>query len=440
MENTKPRSVLGIAFLTVFLDVVGFSIIFPFFPAMLEHYLAVEGPASWFGRLAAELTELTARDEFASLVLFGGALGSIYSVLQFLFAPVWGGLSDRIGRRPTLLVTLTGTLAGYALWVFSGSIALLILARLIGGIAAGNISTATAVVADTTEGRDRAKGMGIIGVAIGLGFIGGPAIGGIVWSATGDPEGTWERGLALNPFSAPALAACVLAALNLAWVAARFRETLAPRERGTSRRAHVLNPFKQLQRIAFPGVTRTNFVYFFYLTAFSAMEFTLTFLAVERLGFGPTDNTWMFVFVGLVIAFVQGGVVRRLVPRKGEKSVALQGLVLLVPGFLCIAWAGSAPVLYVGLFLMAVGSALAMPCLSSLVSRYTPSDRQGLVLGTFRSMGSLARAVGPILGGLLYWKLGSAAPYLAGAVFLLLPLALATKLPPLAPETPPGAA
>ena len=141
----------------------------------------------------------------------------------------------------------------------------------------------------------------------------------------------------------------------------------------------------------------------------------------------------MFVFIGFVIAFVQGGIVRRMAPRFGEKRLIALGMLLLLPGFFIVAWAPCTTSFYTGLFFMAVGSALAMPCLSSLVSRYTPSDRQGSVLGYFRSAGALARAVGPIAGGVLYWQLGSAAPYWLGGAFLLLPLILATRLP-----APPG--
>jgi MFS family permease len=164
------------------------------------------------------------------------------------------------------------------------------------------------------------------------------------------------------------------------------------------------------------------------------MEFTLTFLAVERFAYDERDNAWMFVFVGFLIALVNGGVVRRVVPRLGEKKVAIAGLVVLAPGFLLIGAAGGAAAFYLGLACMAVGSALAMPSLSALVSRYAPPERQGLALGAFRSLGSLSRAIGPVLGGLCYWRLGSAAPYYFGAAFVLLPAALALGLPPVAPE------
>ena len=167
--DSGKRSILGLVFLTVFLDIVGFSIIFPLFPDLLDHYLALSGEGSFLANLVAKLEEISGGEKTAVVTLFGGLLGSVYGLLQFLFATVWGGLSDRIGRRPTLLVTLVGTALSYVLWIFAGSFAVLIAARVLGGIMAGNISTASAAVADTTTAADRAKGMGIVGMAIGLG-------------------------------------------------------------------------------------------------------------------------------------------------------------------------------------------------------------------------------------------------------------------------------
>ena len=176
---------MGLVLLIVFLDIVGFSILFPLYPDLLDHYVSQEGSESLAGRLAAKMAELAEGDPVRVTALFGGLLGSFYSVLQFLFAPFWGGLSDRIGRRPTLLVTLAGTVVGYLLWMFAGSFWVLVLSRLLCGIMAGNISTATAVVADVTSPKDRAKGMAMVGATIGLGFVFGPAIGGITIDALG---------------------------------------------------------------------------------------------------------------------------------------------------------------------------------------------------------------------------------------------------------------
>jgi MFS family permease len=426
--NKTRSSVLGIVFLTVFLDIVGFSILFPLFPSLLDWYLAHEGPHSLIGELSTWLTHLANGNQLAVHTLFGGILGSLYGLLQFFFSVIWGALSDKIGRRPTLLFTLTGTLFSYVIWLFAGNFALLIASRILGGIMAGNISTASAAVADSTEPKDRAKGMAVVGVAIGLGFILGPAIGGFFASIHLEAD-VVEGVFTLHPFSGAALASLCLAALNLLWAARRFPETFPIEKRGLHTQERSLHPLRQLRRLNYPGVQRANILYLIYLTAFAGVEFTLTFLAVERLNYTPMDLAMIFVFVGLIIALVQGGLVRRLVPRLGERALVRFGLLVNGPGFLLLAEAQSSFVLYLGLAFMAIGSAFLMPCMSALVSRYSPPQSQGLSMGVFRSMGSLSRAAGPLLGAFLFWKYGSSAPYWAATGILLIPIGMAVQLP-----------
>jgi len=436
--QARRSSILGIVFLTVFLDMVGFSILFPLFPGMLEHYLGLEGGASAIGRLHGALVEWAA-NEWAAAALFGGVLGSLYSLCQFLFAPLWGALSDRHGRRRILLVTLAGTAAANVLWSFSGTFLVLVAARLLGGVMAGNLSTASAAVADTTEGRERAKGMGMLGAGIGLGFVVGPGIGGALarWSRGID----WGSGseLGLNPFSGCALVATGLSLLNLAWAAASFHETLPPDRRGAARRERTWNPFAALARLDTPGIVRASLAYFVYLCAFGAMEFTLSFLTRDRFGFDEARIAKMFVFVGLVLVLVQGGLVRRLAPLLGERRLASLGMLLTLPGYVLVGASGSPRACYLGLAFLAVGSSFVMPSLSALVSRYAPAERQGLAMGVFRSLGSLARAVGPVLGGVLYWRLSSWGPYYVGAALALVPLALSARLPSVPEEAPEAA-
>jgi MFS family permease len=433
MTSRERPSVLGLVFLTVLLDMIGFSVIFPLLPALLQYYVQLEGPASLLGRFV-DFLSWGATDSFTVVALFGGVLGSIYSMAQFVFAPIWGNLSDRLGRRPTLLITLAGTMSSYVLWFISGSFALFVLARLLGGVMAGNVSTASAAIADSCEGSQRAKGMGILGAGIGLGFVIGPALGGL--TASWNLLELWPGGRqwGVNPFSGCALVAFGLATLNWTWVWWRFPETLSlsrpAAATGASHPVRTWNPLGTLRHIDLPGVRLANLSYFYYFIAFAAMEFTLPFLAVQRLGYRPRDNAWMFVFIGLTIALVQGGMVRRLAPRWGERRLATTGIALTLPGMILVGLTASSVQLYAGLAFLAVGSALVMPCLSALVSRYSPATRQGLALGVFRSLGALARAIGPIVGGLIYWSLGSGAPYVLGGLFLLLPLALAWRLPP----------
>ena len=424
----KPT--LLIVFLTVFIDVVGFSIIFPLFPEMLEYYLKLDGKESLIGSLVAWLDQFAGGDTNAVATLFGGVVGSLYGFLQFVFAPIWGAYSDRHGRRPTLVFTLGGIVLANLIWVFAGSFALLVLGRALGGIMAGNISTASAVAADITTGKNRASGMIIIGVALGLGFILGPAIGGFAYSWQLVEPGKAVAGLALHPFSGPAIIALAIAGVNWLLVIFLLSESLPPEKREQQLAKRGFNPFAQLKRINLPGVARTNLMYFAYWCAFSSVEFTITFFATEKLGFKPVDIAWMFVFIGMSLIFFQGGVARQLIKRVGERRTALAGVCCTLPGFLIIGNAASTEVLYGGLLLMTAGSGMTMPSLNSLVSRYTPGDRQGLSLGVFRSLGSLSRALGPIMGGLLYWKFDSSMPFWVGAAFLVVPFFMALGLPP----------
>ena len=244
--SPETKSTLKMVFATLFLDLVGFSIIFPLFPALAKYYLEVDGDNPFLRLIFDGISRwaFAGGGGISNVVLFGSALGALYSLLQFVAAPLWGTLSDKIGRRPVLITSLVGLSLSYALWFFSGSFTLLIFARFVGGIMAGNISTATAVVGDVTERQNRSKGMAIIGVAFALGFILGPALGGIaslIDLSTLFPE--W-RSWGVNPFSLPALLAFVLSAVNLAWVIRCFPETLPPKRRGQKSNQRSANLWK----------------------------------------------------------------------------------------------------------------------------------------------------------------------------------------------------
>jgi len=435
MENPglskEAKGTLKIVFLTLFLDLIGFSIIFPHFPALAKHYLTVDADNFFlktiFGSIA-QLTQLGGVD-MNTIVLFGGALGAIYSFLQFIAAPIWGTISDRIGRKPVLMISVFFLAMSYLLWFFSGSFTLLILSRFIGGIMGGNISTATAVVGDVTSRENRSRGMAIIGIAFAFGFIIGPAMGGILSLVDLTKIYPSWVSIGVNPFSMPAALAFALSMLNFVWLWKRFDETLPAEKRGHRESDRSINPLVLFKPLPYAGVNLTNFGYFLFLMAFSGMEFTLTFLAAERMNYSSMDNAYMFIFIGFLIAFVQGGYVRRKAHQVGEKRMALQGLVFLVPGLIAIGFAYSSWLLYLGLFFLAVGSSMTTPCLTSLVSLYTPAEDQGKSVGIFRSLGALARVIGPILAALLYWKTGPSAPYFLGALFLVLPMLMVARLP-----------
>ena len=425
---SKPLS-LGVIFLTLYIDLIGFSISFPLIPRMLTYYLHQEGGAGLLGWLLRQVQALappSGQDPLFVAALLGGVLSAAYSLLQFLFAPIWGARSDRIGRRPVLLLTVAGTACSYLLWAFSGSFWLFIVARLFGGAMSGNLSVATAAVADVTTRENRARGMGLIGVAFGLGFITGPAIGGIIGAV--EPGARWAQ-FGINPFSAVAFVALGFSLLNLVWIGRRFRETLPPDRRSQPSEERTRNPLRALFAIRDTAVRRANLVYFLVALVFAGYEITVSFLATERLHYNEHQLTYIFVFVGLISILTQGLLVRRLVPKFGEKLGALGGLTLIAAGFALLAFAGSTLPVYAALALTSVGSGFANVSFSSLISLYSGAGEQGKVLGVFRSLGSLARAVGPLVAGVVFWWYGSLFTYALGAALLLVPIAVGLSLP-----------
>jgi ferrochelatase len=430
--TVEQKRSLKIVFVTLFLDLMGFSIIFPLFPALAKYYLEVD-PDNYFLKLifdnVSTLTSVNG-NQFSSIVLFGGILGALYSLLQFIFAPMWGGLSDKIGRRPVLVTTVTMMLISYALWIFSGSFTLLILSRLIGGVASGNLSTASAVVADITDKSNRSKGMAIIGIAFALGFVLGPAMGGIssLFNPLNSNPNLAQFGV--NPFSFAALVAFILTLMNLLIVLISFKETLTEENKAKADDEHRRsnNPIKIFKPLENKLVNIVNYSYFIFISSFAGMEFTLTFLAADRFQFSSMQNAYMFIFIGFILAMVQGGYVRRKAHQVGEKKIAMRGLSMIIPGLIIISFAQSVMVFYIGLFFLAVGSAMTIPTLTTLVSLLSPSHQQGVSLGVFRSLGSLGRVVGPLLASFIYFSYGNVLPYWVGGAMLIIPIWFLTQL------------
>lgn len=431
--SQRPLS-LGVIFLTLYIDLIGFSIIFPLVPDILAHYLALEGEAGVLGMLMTVTEGLATAfgksSNFAA-VLLGGALSSIYALLQFVFAPFWGAASDRLGRRNILTYTVAGTALSYVLWVVSGSFWLFVAARLLGGIFGGNISVATAAVADVTTREERAKAMGLVGAAFGLGLVTGPGIGAITAQYNLLDNNPSLAAYGIHPFSVPAIIALVMSVVNLIWIRARFDETLKEENRSDRvERLRLRHPLKAMQEIESPAIKLINFVGFSFALAFCAMEFSLTFLGQDRFGFTARENGIMLAFLGFCSIITQGVIVRRLLKTRSEISVLLSGLIFSTIGFALVGIAPNVTTLYLGLAVLALGAGLVNPATSGLISLYAGATEQGRILGIFRSLGSLARAITPIAAGVMFWMMGGPTVFAAAAALSLGSWWVARRLPP----------
>jgi len=367
---------LLIIFLTIFVNLIGFGIIIPLLPYYAE--------------------------QFGASPLVIGLLFAAYSLCQLLAAPALGDFSDRWGRRPILIFSLVGTVVSFVMLAMAHSIVMLFLARIIDGLSGGNISTARAYVADITEPKDRARAYGLIGAAFGLGFIMGPALSGM---------------LAHVSYTAPIWAA---AALTL--VAALMALFWLPE---TVHRAHagVGNPLSYipdlLRRPAMRRVLTLDFVYWF---AFSIFQTTFALFAQRRFQFDVSRTGYFMAGFGVLGAVIQGGFIRPIVKRTGDKSMFIAGLVFSIIGLLAAAAAHSVTAFALSLVPLAFGMGFGHPTVSSLVSRAGRGDEQGRVQGAASAVESLGRTFGPVWGNASLERYGEATPFVSGAAFLLLAL------------------
>lgn len=398
----KPAPRLGAIFLTVFIDLLGFGLVLPF--------------------LAKE-----ARDTFGVSEFVATLLGSVYSAAQFLFVPVWGRLSDRVGRRPVLVWSVAGTAVTMAALgaglTWGRSVAWLFAARAFGGIATANLGTASAYIADITKPEERAKGMGLIGMAFGLGFIVGPGVGGILARIE----------IAGRHGAAPCFLAACLSLVNLVWVLLGVAESLPAevRAKQPKRSLAPMNVRAMGRAFALPGVALAVAVNFLAILSFTNLDQTFTFFCADLFGMNERATGYVLAFIGIVAAGVQGGLVRVLAPRVDEPFLIRAGTSiqsLAFAGLVVAGTIGSAALLFAAGGLLAVGNGLAQPATSAFISRRAPAHGQGEALGTNQSFASLARTFGPAVGGWLYANAGSRAPYTAASVGMLAALALAAGL------------
>lgn len=356
---------LIIILVTVFIDLIGFGMVIPILPFYTE--------TPPYNATPFEI----------------GLLISIYSWMQFFFSPILGRLSDRYGRRPVLLVSLFGSAVGYYVIGAAGSLALVFAGRIIGGITGGNISTAQAYIADVTTRENRAKGMGLFGAMFGLGFILGPALAGVLSKYGVHVPFYFAAGLSLAN------------AIALYFI---LPETVKPGgvEHHEERRNRFVELISSLREKAFGTV---NAVYFLLVTAFSIMTYAFVLFTAYRYGYNAEQNGYLFAFVGFVAIIGQGVLFHRLVQKIGETRLTVIGCVMMGASLAVFPLLGPAMGGLAGLLLactvISIGNAFASPSLTSLASKISPEHRQGSSLGIMQSGASLARAIGPTIGGIL---------------------------------------
>lgn len=423
-------------FLTIFFDLMGFSIIFPLFPTIIRFYLNdpnhpingyLKAMVQWLTMLSKHSLNNQLDPVFCTTILFGGLFGSAYAFLQFIFAPIWGQLSDRIGRRTVLLCTLLGTCMSYCIWAFADSLFLFLLTRILAGATAGNISVANAAMADITSRADRMKGMALTGMAFSMGMIVGPVLGGLCdrW----DLLGMWPelRHYGIHPLSVPAFASCILSLANVTWAFFHFPETLPIDKR--SERMHLKQRFLHPLSIPTPAIRTVCFLYFVFILALSGMQFTLSFLAVERFHYTPTQTSFMFLYMGILLAVSRSFVVSHFGMTIGEKKLICIGLINGCIASIIFSKTCDVCTLYLGLTFYAFSSGIATPALSSTVSLYATENTQGQFIGTFRSLGALGQSFGPTLAACCYFYFGSGLSYLLGCGIIGIALLALTHLP-----------
>lgn len=408
----KGKPLLLLLFFTVFIDLVGFGLIIPVMPTLAREF-------------GASKTDV-------------GLLIASYSLMQFIFTPFWGRLSDKVGRRPILLISLAASALGYVIWGFAGSLWVLVASRVVAGIGNANIAVAQAYVSDVTNDETRSKGMGAIFAGFGLGFVLGPAIGGLFTSK-------WLSDLFLannmiycaqHPLQLIGFVAAFFSLLDLICTAIFLPE---PEKRGAAgQERYGQGQHFIIETLQNPRLQPSLAIFFIATFAFANMEATLVLLTLDKFGYSAQQNSFMFTYVGLLICFVQGGFIHRLYKIYGEKKLVTVGTLLIGIGLLLCPFGSSQVLLYVALAVLAIGSGINTPSNQSMLSKLAPREKMGGVLGVGQSLSTLGRILGPAVGCLAYDHLGMQSPYIIGAVAMVVAFVISFKVPPLLPAQPTG--
>ncbi len=360
-------------FITVVVDLIGFGILIP-------------------------ILQPLAKDQFGAPDIVAQWLMGIYSLMQFVFSPILGRISDRVGRRPVIIASLIGSMAGYLIIALAASnvlhlpatwsIGLLFLARMVTGVCGASISTAQAYLADITAPEKRAGVMGMIGAAFGIGFVLGPVIGGLTSHTA--------LGVALPFFIAAAMS------LGNAWYCwKKLPESLPPEARGEPRpHSTIRATMRKMEHTAFPAVLIGNFLV---ITAFSMMTTTFVLFTEERFHFEQRDNGLAFGFIGIIAVVIQGGLIRRIVKNGNERLLALAGCVCMVVALALLPLTTPWALLLLVMAVMSVGNSLTTPTMNTMASQCGTVQTQGETMGAMGGAGSLGRFLGPFIAGWLFY-------------------------------------
>ncbi len=361
MKNNKSLMTI---FLIVFIDLLGFGIILPLLPYIAEKYLASP--------------------------LQIGILSATYSLFQLISSPILGRLSDRYGRKKILIISQIGSAFGYLLLGLAHSLPLLFLSRIIDGVTGGNISIAQAYIADVTTKKNRARGMGLIGAAFGLGFIFGPAIGGA---------------LSKISYSAPAYFATGVSLITILATIFFLKETIDEKKASTSPRTKFsFHEFKRVMKLYPIGLL--IIVFLMLNIAFSVQQGTFALWTQKTFNFDASQNGWLFAYVGILAVVFQMKLLPFVIKRFHEKNILLISLIFMAIGLILIPLAKHPNFLFVSLFFLPLGNGLANPTIQALASENVPAEEYGETLGILQSAGSMGRIIGPILGGEIFQSLG----------------------------------
>ncbi len=400
-------SPLAIVISIVLVDLLGFSIVMPLLAPFAKEY----------GLSGVQI----------------GLLFAAYPMCQLVAGPILGRLSDRYGRRPLLVVSQAGTAVSFLILGLSTDFTVMLLARMLDGVSGGNILVAQAYVADVTPPEKRSRSMGLIGMAFGLGFVLGPLLCYFLLRVPVAPE--WRLRL-------PFLVASGFSTIAWVLVLIRLPESL-PADVRARQAARVVSWRGVLETVSRPGAGRLVAIGALVVLGFAALEGTFSLYLGDRMGLGPERAAMAFAFLGLVSAIVQGGLIRRLVPRFGEPRLIVAGIATLAVGFVALTFVASWPALLAATLVVGVGQGLASPTISGLLSRTTPEGEQGAVFGTLSSAQTAARMINYLFANLLLVRVGLSAPYWEAAAVTAIALLLASRLlgrrDPMEVAIPPGA-